>query len=183
MSAKEFLKYVYWSRFAKPVADREVYRWVHENRPRAIVEMGLGQAVRTQRMFEILTQEIPAAEIRYAGIDLFELRSAASSGLPLKQVHSLLKPTGVKIQLIPGDPYSALARAANGLAKTDLLLISADQDPESLARAWTYVPRMLTASSRVLLESNVKGQMAFVPLTLADVEQRAAQAKSVRRAA
>lgn len=183
MSAKEFLNYVYWTRFSKPVADREVYRWVKENQPRSIVEMGLGQAVRTQRMIQLLLHEMPAAEIRYAGIDLFESRSGATPGLPLKQVHSLLKPTGIKVQLIPGDPYSALARAANGLTKTDLLLISADQDAESLSRAWAYVPRMLTATSRVLLESNVKGQMAFVPLTLADVEQRAAQAKMVRRAA
>ena len=57
-----------------------------------------------------------------------------------------------KIQVIPGDPLSALARSANGLQSTDLLVIAADQDTQSLANAWFYVPRMLHDKSLVLLE-------------------------------
>jgi hypothetical protein len=178
------LKYLYWSRLAKPVADRDVYRWVRKQRPRHIVELGVGTAIRTRRLFEILLQDVPAAEVRYAGIDLFEARPAHAPGLPLKQMHTLLKPIGIKVQLIPGDPFTALSRAANGLTKTDLLIISADQDAESLARAWIYVPRMLLPESRVLLETGTNGQTTFLPLTLSEVEQRASQQlKATRRAA
>lgn len=184
MSAVKLLKYLYWSRWAKPVADRDVYKWVRKHRPRSIVELGVGNALRTRRLFEILLEDVPAAEVRYAGIDLFEARPADAPGLPLKQLHTLLKPIGVKVQLIPGDPFAALSRAANGLTKTDLLIISADQDAESLARAWIYVPRMLLAESRVFLESGANGQTKFIPLTPADVEQRASQQmKATRRAA
>lgn len=184
MSAVDFLKYVYWSRFAKPVADREIYRWVKAQSPRQIVEVGVGAAVRTQRMLQLLLQRVPAAEVRFVGVDLFEARPATTPGLPLKQVHTLLKPLGVKVQLIPGDPYAALSRAANSLGKTELLIISADQDADSLARAWTYIPRMLLPTSRVLLETAAGGTTSFVPLTLSDVEQRASQqARAARRAA
>lgn len=183
MSAAHYLKYLYWSRLAKPVADRDIFRWVRAQRPKNIVEMGVGKAVRTLRMFELLLQTTPAAEIRYTGIDLFEARSADNPGLPLKQMHTLLKPLGIKVQLIPGDPFSALARAANGLAKTDLVIIGADQDVEALSRSWMYLPRMLTAESRVFVETGAPGQTKFEPRTLAEIEQRVSQEKKASRKA
>jgi hypothetical protein len=64
----------------------------------------------------------------------------------------LLKPTGVQVQLVPGDPYSALARVANNLTGTDLVVVAADQDPLALERAWFYFPRLLHTTSHVFAE-------------------------------
>jgi hypothetical protein len=75
---------------------------------------------------------------------------------------------------------------ANSLTSTDLLIIAADQDRESLAAAWTWMPRMLMPSSLVFLEEPAAkaGQMRWKPLRLADIERLAREAgKSVRRAA
>src|SRR5438874_982840 len=79
-------------------------------------------------------------------------RPAQQGTLTLKQAFGGLRLPKVQVQLVPGDPHTALRRVANSLANTDLLLIAADRDHESLARAWTWVPRMLTATSLVLIE-------------------------------
>jgi hypothetical protein len=53
---------------------------------------------------------------------------------------------------VPGDPYSALSAVANSLSGTDLVIVSADQDLQALAKAWFYLPRALSPSAAVYLE-------------------------------
>ncbi len=104
------------------------------------------------------------------------------TGLSLKEAHRSFKTLGVAIQLVPGDPFSALARTANALREIDLVLISADQDAESLDRAWFYLPRVLHATSVVFLEQvNPDGALSLLALNRADVEARVR--KPPRRAA
>jgi hypothetical protein len=68
--------------------------------------------------------------------------------------------------------------------KTDLLVISADVTGESLVKAWFYVPRMLTESSRVFLADSVDGKPVFRLLKRLEIEQLASTAaRSLRRAA
>lgn len=186
MSAGTLLKYVYLAYLSRPDADRALYRAIHRLRPKAMVEIGIGRAVRTRRMIDLARVYQPADELRYTGIDLFEARSADAPGLPLKAAHTLLKSLSPKVRLIPGDPYSALTRAANTLLGTDLLIISAGHDPESLARAWFYVPRMIHESSHVFVEEPgpKPGQTLFRLVPREEIEQRAAtQQRSTRRAA
>ena len=90
------------------------------------------------------------------------------------------------VQLAPGDPHLALARTANALAGTDLLVVGADQDPEAMARAWSFVPRMIHDQSLIFREEAVPGgrQTRFVRLAARDVQQLAdAALRSVRKAA
>ena len=91
-----------------------------------------------------------ACRCDYTAIDQFESRGESQPRLSLKEAFHVLRPTGVKLQLVPGDPLSALSRIANSLAGTDLLLIAADQDRQSLAQAWKYVPRMLAPGAHSL---------------------------------
>ncbi len=105
-----------------------------------------------RNMIQLAAQYTAREQVRFTGIDLFEMRPATSPGLSLKQTHSLLTPSGARVQLVPGDPFSALARTANSLLDTDLVVIRADQDPASLQRAWFYLPRMLHEKSVVLVE-------------------------------
>ena len=103
--------------------------------------------------------------------------------MPLKVAHKRLKATGANVRVIPGDPLSALARTANGLQGTDLLVIAADQDTQSLTNAWFYVPRMLHDKSLVLIEDTSGHQPRFRTLTCTDVETLAKGSASTRRAA
>lgn len=144
------LRSLYLCYFSKPKGLRPLYRLLRKQRMRRLCELGVGDAQRTLRMLEL----VPGTEeTLYTGIDLFEARqNGDGAGLSLKQAHTLLSATGAKTRLVPGDPFSALARSANSLARQDLVLISADQDLESLSRAWFYVPRMLHETTVVLRE-------------------------------
>ena len=136
-------------------------------------------------MIELAGLHAPVGHIRYTGVDLFEARTSSDGrGTTLKAAHRLLKATGARIQLIPGDPFTALSRAANTLGGTELVVISAGHDPDSLARAWFYLPRTLSAESLVLMERpcGPEGEPAFREIARNEVDRLAAAA-SVRRAA
>ena len=165
--------------------DRPIYRAIRRGQFRKIVELGIGIGQRAVRMIEVAGSDGSPGEVRYTGIDLFEARSAIDGpGVTLKMAHRLLKATGARVQLLPGDPFTALSRAANGLTGTDLLIISARQDPRPLARAWFYIPRMLHAQSLVLIEEvPVAGGPLVVRRVGADEIARLASRVSHRRAA
>jgi len=178
------LKSAYLSFFSKPRHERAVYRAIRELQAGSIVELGVGLGTRARRMIATAARYHDAAEIRYAGIDLFEARPQAGSSLPLKQAHQMLRAAGAQVRLIPGDPLSALSRAANSLQSTDLIVVAADQDLRSLEQAWFYVPRMMHERSLLLVESAARnGILNYQRLTEADATQLAARTASVRRAA
>jgi hypothetical protein len=186
LSAARLIRSLYLLYFSKPASERALYRAVRARPIRSIVELGIGPVQRTHRVFEIAAWRAGELPLRYTGIDQFEARPSSRPRLPLKHAFSTLKRPNVQMQLVPGDPAAALKRVANSLTGTDLLLISADHDAQALARAWTWIPRMLTATSLVLLEESAGslGQTCWRKMTPAQVQQLAADAgKSVRRAA
>ncbi len=183
MNHTSFLKFAYLTLLSKPAHERALYKAIRRTRPLAIVEVGVGLAVRASRMIAVAGRYRPGEKIRYTGIDLFEARTQLGAGMPLKHAHTLLKATGAGIRLIPGDPLSALARSANGLQSTDLLVIAADQDTQSLTNAWFYVPRMLHDNSLVLIEDVSGPQPRYRLLTSEQVDKLARGTASTRRAA
>jgi hypothetical protein len=180
------LRSLYLLHFSQPAADRVLWKAV-KNRPiRSIVELGVGLGGRTERLLEIAAWRTAGEPIRYTGIDLFECRPASRPQLALKQAYHDLRATGHTIRLLPGDPYSALARSANALTGTDLVLIAAGLDEASLERAWRYVPRMLHDQSLMFQQSPIgdKGLHAWRLMPLQEIQRLAATAgKSHRRAA
>ena len=183
MSARTSLKYIHLAYFSKPAQERVVYRQIRRRRPRSIVEVGVGNGQRAQRMIRLAAGIVGAEQFRYTGIDLFEARSSAHPGITIKLAHKVLRPLAGKVQLIPGDPFSALSRSANSLTESELVLIGADQDQESIQRAWFYLPRMLSERSLVLLEeARSDGRSRFRQVSLAEVTQLA-QRHAGRRAA
>lgn len=183
MSQTSFLKIAYLTLLSKPSHERTLYQTIRRNAPLSIVELGVGTGVRSSRMIATAQRYQVHDSIRFTGIDLFEARPEPSTGLPLKEAHRQLKATGANVRVIPGDPLSALARSANGLQSTDLLVISADQDERSLTNAWFYIPRMLHDKSVVLIEEATPSASRFRSLDLQQVEKLAADTASTRRAA
>ena len=96
--------------------------------------------------------------IHYTGIDLFESHTDPRAGISLKAAHCRLAKTGVRLRLLPGDPYSALARAANTLTGTDLIVVSANVDPDSLARVEMAEEMPRTRKKRERKERPDKGE-------------------------
>ncbi len=179
------LKYLYLSYLSRPASDRVLYRAIGRRKVRRILEIGMGPSRRTLRMIDLAGRVNQGDSVRYAAIDLFEARPREGTpGLALKETHRLLKSTPAVVQLIPGDPASALARAANSLLNLDLVIISADHDEPSLEGAWFYLPRMLHGNSAVYLESRDAGSPSpRLTLLEADDIARCAQSRRPRRAA
>ncbi|MGC3968339.1 MAG: hypothetical protein QM775_13480 [Pirellulales bacterium] len=175
------IRSLYLAYFSKPKQYRPLFKLLRKQPVRRITELGIGTAERTLRMLELCPAN---EETLYSGIDLFEARANGDgAGLTLKATHALLATTGVKVRLIPGDPMSALSRSANSLARQDLILISADQDRESLAKAWFYVPRMLHETTVVLLEEPTEEGTLLRRLTHEEIAKLAAPPKGGKRAA
>jgi hypothetical protein len=163
-----------------------LYREIRQRHPQRIVELGIAAGRRTLRMLQVAAR-YANGPVEYTGIDLFEARRESEEVLSLKAAHKLLKPLAGRVRLLPGDAYSVLARAANSLPNTDLLIVSAEQEAEALAKAWFYVPRMITAQTLVLHEQQSAGaeqSTRLVPISRLEIEAWAtAQTKARRRAA
>jgi len=184
LSVGRLLRSLYLLYLSQPASRRGLYKAVRARPVRSIVELGVGLGGRTERILEIAAWR--AESLRYTGIDLFEARPAGTQGFSLKEAYAQLRLPRVRVQLVPGDPYTALMRVANALAGTDLLLISANQNRDSLARAWTWVPRMLTPTSLVFLEEagTKEGQTHWRQVPADEIQRLAtAVTRSQRRAA
>ena len=68
-------------------------------------------------------------DVHYVGLDLFEGQSEGGRpGSSLKEVHQLLRASGARVQLVPGNPPEELIRLANSLGKVDVLIVPAELD-------------------------------------------------------
>lgn len=179
------LRYLYLAWLSGPAHQRSLYRMIRRQQVRNIVEIGVGSAERALRMIEVAQATPPVGPIRYTGIDAFEMRADTSPGLSLKDAYRTLKATGARVQVVPGDPLSALSRVANTLSGTELLIVSANQDAASLAQAWFYVPRMLAAGAVVLVEEKAEatGKLALRQVDSQEIARLSAPPAAYRRAA
>ncbi|MBN2021391.1 MAG: class I SAM-dependent methyltransferase [Pirellulales bacterium] len=183
MPIADTLRLLYLSHLSNPPTDRIVYRTICRNKVRRILECGIGEGRRAVRMIDAARRAGAGADVHFVGIDPFEARSACDGpGVTLKLAHRVLASTGAHVRLLPGDPFTALARGANALGPVDLVVISARQNADALAQAWFYFPRMLHAGSTVLMERVLPGgQVQIGVIATADVARLAAVAR--RRAA
>ena len=180
MSAARLIKYLHLAYFAKPLADRAIYRTIRKIHAGNLVAIGLGDGQLATNMVLLAQQDATVPQVQFTGIDLFEMRPDSGS-LSLKQAHRMLHCLGAPTRLVPGDPFAALARTANSLLDTDLVVIRADQLGASMDRAWFYLPRMLHDQSLVLVEQPEGGDYAV--LDRQAVQQRANATVPQRRAA
>jgi len=172
-----------FARFSQPASDRPLYQALSDEPIDKILEIGVADGQRATRMIE--TAGKAGRTITYTGVDRFEDRGANEKpGMALREAYCRLRATGAKVQLVPGDPASALRRLALSSHRIDLLVISADIDQESMGRAWFHVPWMLHNGSRVFVESlNAKGQNELHMGSRAEVDRLAAQAGMAGRRA
>jgi hypothetical protein len=178
------LRSVYLRYFSKPAADRPLYRAIGRHRIKKMVELGIGDASRAVRMIEMARHVSAASEICYVGMDPFEDRPATSgAGLHLKEAHQLLRATGVRFQLVPGNPFEQLMRMANALGKVDLLIVPAELDSPSQALVWFFVPRMLHEKTLVFVDDvSSDGQRLLRLKPRAEIDRLASAGRTHRAA-
>lgn len=166
--------------FSQPVCDRLIYKLVKKHKCRSFIEIGLDDGKRCESIIRVAGKYGASPNIRYTGVDHFDAREPNQPKLQLIDTHRQLKTTNAKIQLVPGDLHSAIARIANSHVRTDMIIISAGFEPQSLAESWFYFPRMLHSGSLVLLQE-VAGA-AFKTMSRLEVE-KLAEPMSPRRSA
>lgn len=185
MSVGSLIQNTFLLYFSKPAGDRSLYSAIKGKPIRSCLEIGINSVVRTQRLLEVLSWEPGNMPLKYTGIDLFEAAPGGKRPSYKQAFHDIRHPN-VKVQLVPGDVYSALVRTANQLPATDLVILGAGHDAETLARAWIYVPRMLSPHSLVYQEQlDGKGETSgFRIMPVTDIQRLAQSAsRNQRRAA
>ena len=135
--------------FSQPKSDRRIYRLIRRLKPQRIVELGIGNGQRSQRIIRLAGSFGP---VHFIGIDMFEGSPPSVPHMSLKNAHQRLTGLGGEVRLIPGDAGSTLPHRANELINTDLIIIAATQPSASVEVTWSYLPRMLRPTSRVMLE-------------------------------
>jgi hypothetical protein len=153
-------RYLYLAFLSQPAGERVLYRHLRRHAVGRILELGIGNAERAKRLIDFAART-RRERIHYTGVDLFEMRSPEDgNGISLKLAHRQLAATGARVRLVPGEPYAALASTANSLKNQDLVLISADQNAESVEAAWFYLPRVLAKPAAVFCELPPTGDRA-----------------------
>jgi hypothetical protein len=163
------------TRLSKPAAERVIYRHVLQAPPRRIIELGLGLLGRTERLLQTVTAATTADAVHYVGLDRFEGRTSADPpGVTLKEAHQRLTKLA-RVQLVPGNVDTSLARLCNHLGVFDLVLIAADTDERHLERSWFFLQRITTAGTTVFLESRTAVGSRWASLPKTRVDELAAQ--------
>lgn len=176
------LKTTYLLNFSQPSVDRPVYRAIHDRRAVAILEVGLGQGVRTERMLRLAAEGAADRKVVYVGFDPFEARDTCDGrGLSIRHAYARLRECGAALRLVPGDPLGSLARTANTLGPIDLVVISTPS-LEWLSHGWYYFPRLLSPEALLFVREAAAGD-ASRPFTVITADEATRRASTVRRAA
>jgi hypothetical protein len=170
--------------FSTPSPDRAVYRAILECQATKILHLGVGDGKKSLRLIEAALKGHTARDIQFTGIDWFEARPSLGHAWSLKEAHRILRTTGVRVRLIPGDPWAALAENANALGKLDVLLLSCPSIPGPDAPVWHYVPRLLHERSVLFVDTAAADTEAGMQqLSRSEVEAMAKAAAAARRRA
>lgn len=179
--AATFWQAFWWSRFAQLAEDRICYKTIEKHKFTSILEIGLEDGIRSERMIQVALRAAGIRPVHYVGIDLFEANTDPEvEPLTLKEAHTQLGALGARVKLIPGDIYSGLSRMANQLKDIELVVIGFDQDPELVERCWTYLPRFMTEDAVVLLQGDEAEDYQFRSIDLETVKELATRAKSTK---
>jgi hypothetical protein len=156
LSISRLLRPLHLLYFSKPAFNRPLYRAIRRLQAKKIVELGVGDAKRGLRMIKTAQFASLSQNVHYVGIDRFEDRTDQNrQAIGLKEAYQLLRTSGAKVQLVPGNPPDALIALANSLGKIDVLIVPAELDWPSSARVWLFVPRMLHEQSLVFIDEQL----------------------------
>jgi len=166
-----FLRSLWLTRLSKPAGERTLYRHALRQPPARILELGVGTLARTERLLEVAAAAMPKADLTYVGLDRFESRGPSDPpGVSLKQAHQRLRGRA-RVQLVPGNVDTALARVCNHLGVFDLVLIAADNDERHLSRCWFFLQRITGPGTVVFIERAA----AWTELPKAKIDELAAR--------
>lgn len=182
MTRLGFVRRMWLTRFSQPAVDRSLFRHVLQRKPSRIIQVGIPSLDRTERLIRVATAAAGGG-LHYVGLDRFEARLPGEPvGPTLKQAHQRLHSLA-RVQLVPGNADTSLARLCNHLGAFDMVVIDADTDRRHLERCWFFIQRITGPASLVLRESTsgAGGTSAWQVVSKATIDELASRTV-VRRA-
>lgn len=174
MAGSGMLQRLWLTRLSRPAGDRIVHRHVLGSRPARVIELGLGTLVRTERMLRSASAP-DGGPLHYVGLDRFEGRSPSDPpGVSLKEAHRRLHKLA-KVQLVPGNLDTSLARLCNHLGIFDLVIVSADNDERHLERCWFFLQRITGPRTVLLRETPSRGGSTWGSILKPKIDELAAR--------
>jgi hypothetical protein len=170
-------KRLYLKHLCKPVEERPLFAAIAGHTIRQIVEIGLEDCCRAQRLIRIALS-CHGEPVTYCGLDWFEAAPEGTASLRIKEAFRKLSGGRGKVKLVPGDPAASLPACANSLLQTNLLVVGRSFDIASRGSVWMYVPRMLAANAQVFVQ-DAEGRYRLVPS--GQIQQLSEQAAGMRR--
>lgn len=176
MSRPNWLQKIYWSRFAKPIEDRELFKQLLSRPFASCLEIGVGGGERMRRIAKLIQVAAPSDSLRYIGTDEFESAQDGKRHLSLKQAHQLATQLGFKASLIPGDVTSAIPRVAHKLGTSDLVIINGGLEPSDplASTIGSWLNRLAHSSSIVLACREPDAALELVDLQQIELPSRLA---------
>ncbi len=174
MSRPNWLQKVYWTRFAKPVEERELFRQLISRPVSSILEIGIGNGQRMRRIAKLAQVASGSNALRYIGTDEFESAQDNAAHMSLKQAHQLASHLGFKASLIPGDVKSAIPRVAHKFGAVDLVIVGAGLNPQNPLASFIggWLNRLAHAESVVIACDQPNGTLQVVDLQQLDLPLR-----------
>lgn len=133
------------TRLSKPAEDRALYRATGNRKIQTVLETGLGDGSRCERLLQWLEHH-DGLPTRYAAIGEFE----AAGGISLKQFHAKLTAFGIKPLPVPGNLASGLPRVAHTIGAVDLLILDRDHSSLHEPAICNFLPRVVHAETIVI---------------------------------
>lgn len=176
MSRLTWMQRVYWTRFSKPLSDRELVRYLIATPISSILEIGLGDGSRMKRIAQLVSLPEGVEKLRYVGVDEFEAAKDPQQHLSLKTAHQMATYLNFKATLIPGDLKSAVPRVAHKMGASDLIVINGGLDiskPE-LGPIGTWLNHIASDNSAIFASSNAGENLVRVAKPTSSQTGRAA---------
>ncbi len=176
MSRPTWLQKIFWTRFAKPIEERELFKQLVSQPIRSILEIGVGDGQRMRRIAKLVQPAADCDTVRYIGTDEFESAQDGGRHLSLKQAHQLASQLGFKASLIPGNINSAVPRVAHKLGASDMLVIDGGIDPVHplVSQLGSWLNRLAHSQSIVLACQQQGGTLQLVDLSRLELPSRVA---------
>jgi hypothetical protein len=170
MSRQSWWQKLYWTRLAKPIEERSLFRFLVQHPITSVLEVGVGQGDRMKRIAKLANLASGADQLRYIGVDEFE-SAHGRPFLTLKQAHRLATQLGFKASLIPGAPSQALPRVAHKFGPSDLIVIDGGIDLEcpTSGPIGGWLNRLAHSHSTVIASHEVGGCLSVVGGNLLDL--------------
>ena len=143
---------------------QHLFRTIRDRRAARLVEIGVWDGHHAGLMIRTAGLGRPAAEVSYAGFDLWEeltdelFRAEASKKPPTRaEVQARLEKTGARIELVMGNTRHTLPASAELLKAADFIFIDGGHSVETVRSDWAVVESCLNDRAVVIFDDYYVG--------------------------